>query len=46
MELSILAGSFSFFALFFLLFLKVLPIIAITEVKHLAIHERLDEGAH
>ncbi len=45
-ELSILAGSFSFFALFFLLFIKVLPIIAITEVKHLAIEERLHEEAH
>ena len=39
-ELSILAGSFCFFALFFLLFLKFFPIIAITEVKELAIHER------
>jgi molybdopterin-containing oxidoreductase family membrane subunit len=45
-ELSILAGSFSFFALFFLLFLKVFPIIAVTEVKHLAIEERLHEEAH
>ena len=39
-ELSILAGSFCFFAMFFLLFLKFFPIIAITEVKELAIHER------
>ncbi|MCZ6463155.1 MAG: polysulfide reductase NrfD [Proteobacteria bacterium] len=40
-ELSILAGSFCFFALFFLLFLKVFPIIAITEVKELVIHEKM-----
>ncbi len=39
-ELSILTGSFCFFSLFFLLFLKFFPIIAITEVKELAIHER------
>jgi molybdopterin-containing oxidoreductase family membrane subunit len=45
-ELSILAGSFCWFSMFFLLFIKFLPIIAIAEVKELAIHERTHEGAH
>jgi molybdopterin-containing oxidoreductase family membrane subunit len=47
-ELSILVGSFSFFSLLFLLFLKVFPVIAITEVKELAIHARdhAHGGAH
>ncbi|MEE2664416.1 MAG: NrfD/PsrC family molybdoenzyme membrane anchor subunit [Myxococcota bacterium] len=44
-ELSILAGSFCWFAMFFLLFIKFFPIIAITEVKELAIHEKYG-GAH
>jgi molybdopterin-containing oxidoreductase family membrane subunit len=39
-ELSILAGSFSFFATLFIIFLKIFPVIAISEVKELAIHER------
>jgi molybdopterin-containing oxidoreductase family membrane subunit len=39
-ELSILAGSFGFFAMFFILFLKVFPVIAIAEVKELVIHEK------
>jgi molybdopterin-containing oxidoreductase family membrane subunit len=45
-ELSILAGSFCWFSMFFLLFLKVFPIIAITEVKELAIHEKFHSEAH
>jgi Ni/Fe-hydrogenase subunit HybB-like protein len=47
-ELTILAGSFGFFALLFLLFLKFFPVIAIHEVKELAIHDRAHaaEGAH
>ena len=47
-ELSILAGSFAFFAMLFLIFLKLFPMIAIAEVKELAIHERAHaaEEAH
>ena len=39
-ELSILVGSFSLFSFMFLLFLKIFPVVAITEVKELAIHEK------
>ena len=39
-ELVIFAGSFGFFAMLFLLFMKVFPVIAIAEVKELAIHEK------
>ena len=39
-ELSILIGSFSLFSFMFLLFLKIFPVVAITEVKELAIHEK------
>ena len=39
-ELLILAGSFGFFATLFLIFIKIFPVIAITEVKELAIHEK------
>jgi len=47
MELCILAGSFGFFSMFFLLFLKVFPVIAITELKELAIHDKNhDESVH
>ena len=45
-ELSILAGSFCWFSMFFLIFLKLFPIIAIAEVKEIAIHTRAAEGAH
>jgi len=47
-ELSILAGGFAFFAMLFIIFLKIFPVIAITEVKELAIHERAHaaEEAH
>ena len=45
-ELSILAGSFCWFSMFFLLFIKFFPIIAITEVKELAIHEKTHGEAH
>jgi molybdopterin-containing oxidoreductase family membrane subunit len=44
-ELTIFAGSFAFFAMLFLLFLKVFPVIAIAEMKELAIHDRA-HGAH
>ncbi len=39
-ELGIVAGSFSFFCMFFLIFLKLFPVIAIAEIKELAIHEK------
>ena len=39
-ELSILAGSFCWFSMFFLLFLKFLPVIAIAEMKELLIHDK------
>jgi molybdopterin-containing oxidoreductase family membrane subunit len=45
-ELSVLTGSFCWFSMWFLLFLKAAPIIAIAEVKELAIHERAHGEAH
>jgi molybdopterin-containing oxidoreductase family membrane subunit len=47
-EIGIVGGSLAFFSMFFLIFLKLFPIVAIAEVKELAIHERAhaDEGAH
>ena len=39
-ELGIVTGSFAFFSMFFLIFLKLFPVIAIAEVKELAIHEK------
>jgi Ni/Fe-hydrogenase subunit HybB-like protein len=47
-EIGIVGGSFAFFSMFFLIFLKLFPVVAIAEVKELAIHERAhaDEGAH
>jgi molybdopterin-containing oxidoreductase family membrane subunit len=47
-ELIIFAGSFGFFAMLFLLFMKVFPVIAISEMKELAMHDRAHaaEGAH
>jgi len=45
-ELSILVGSFCWFSMFFLLFIKFFPIVAIAEVKELAIHERAHAEAH
>jgi molybdopterin-containing oxidoreductase family membrane subunit len=39
-ELTLVAGSFAFFALLFLIFLKLFPVVAIAEVKELAIHEK------
>jgi molybdopterin-containing oxidoreductase family membrane subunit len=43
-ELGIVAGSFAFFALFFLIFLKLFPVVAIAEVKELAIRGRQHPG--
>jgi molybdopterin-containing oxidoreductase family membrane subunit len=47
-ELMILAGSFGFFAMFFVIFIKLFPVIAISEMKELAIHRKshAHEGAH
>jgi len=45
-ELSVLVGSFCWFSMWFLLCLKIFPIIAISEVKELEIHERAHGGAH
>jgi molybdopterin-containing oxidoreductase family membrane subunit len=51
-EMGILAGSFGFFCTFFLIFLKLFPIIAIAEMKEIAIHEKAHaadlsaKGAH
>ncbi len=39
-ELGIVTASFAFFVTLFLIFLKLFPIIAIAEVKELAIHEK------
>jgi molybdopterin-containing oxidoreductase family membrane subunit len=39
-ELSILGGSFCWFIMFFIIFLKLFPVVAIAEVKELAIHEK------
>jgi Ni/Fe-hydrogenase subunit HybB-like protein len=45
-ELSVLAGSFCWFSMFFLLFLKAFPVIAIAEMKELSIHDKAHGGAH
>ena len=45
-ELGIVAGSFAFFAMLFLVFLKLFPVVAIAEVKEIAIHERMHRGGH
>jgi len=47
-ELMILAGSFAFFAMFFVIFIKLFPVIAVSEMKELAIHRKshAPEGAH
>ncbi|MEE2678241.1 MAG: NrfD/PsrC family molybdoenzyme membrane anchor subunit [Myxococcota bacterium] len=46
-ELGIVAGSFGFFALLFLLLIKIVPVVAIAEVKETVIHERMHgKGAH
>ena len=45
-ELMIVAGSFSFFSILFLIFLKLFPVIPISEVKELIIHERAHASGH
>jgi molybdopterin-containing oxidoreductase family membrane subunit len=39
-EMGMLAGSFGFFCTFFLIFLKLFPIVAIAEMKEIAIHAK------
>jgi Ni/Fe-hydrogenase subunit HybB-like protein len=39
-EMGILAGSFGFFCTFFLIFIKLFPVVAIAEMKEIAIHEK------
>jgi len=45
-EMGILAGSFGFFCTFFLIFLKLFPIVAIAEMKEIAIHEKAHSADH
>jgi molybdopterin-containing oxidoreductase family membrane subunit len=47
-ELTILAGSFAFFAMLFVIFIKLFPVIAVSEMKEIAIHKKVHahEGAH
>ncbi len=40
-DLTIVAGSFAFFAMLFLIFLKLFPVVAIAEVKEVTIHQRM-----
>ena len=44
LELGVLAGSFGVFGFLFLVFLKLFPIVAMAEVKELAIGERRSQG--
>jgi molybdopterin-containing oxidoreductase family membrane subunit len=43
-ELSVLAWSFAWFSMFFLIFLKIFPVVAIAEMKEIAIHEKEHKG--
>jgi molybdopterin-containing oxidoreductase family membrane subunit len=43
-ELSILTWSFAWFGMFFVIFIKLFPVVAIAEVKELAIHEKEHPG--
>jgi molybdopterin-containing oxidoreductase family membrane subunit len=46
-ELGIVAGSFAWFCMLFLIFMKLFPVVAIAEIKELAIHEKAHQkGAH
>ncbi len=45
-ELTIVAGSFGLFAMLFLIFIKLFPVIAISEIKELVIHEKIHGGGH
>jgi Ni/Fe-hydrogenase subunit HybB-like protein len=39
-ELSILAWSFAWFSMFFVIFIKLFPVVAISELKEIDIHEK------
>ncbi len=43
-ELGIVAGSFAWFCMLFLIFLKLFPVVAIAEMKELAIHAKAHAG--
>jgi molybdopterin-containing oxidoreductase family membrane subunit len=45
-ELTIVAGSFAFFAMNFLILLKLIPMVAIAEMKEISIHERAHGEGH
>jgi len=47
-EIGIVGGSLAFFSMFFLIFLKLFPVVAIAEMKELAIHGRAhaEGGSH
>jgi molybdopterin-containing oxidoreductase family membrane subunit len=45
-EIAVIVGSFCWFSMWFLLFLKAFPVIAISEVKELIIHEKEHGGSH
>lgn len=45
-ELTIVAGSFGLFAMLFLIFIKLFPVIAISEIKELVIHEKTHGADH
>lgn len=45
-ELTIVAGSFGLFAMLFLIFIKLFPVIAISEIKEIVIHEKTHGADH
>ncbi len=45
-ELTIVAGSFGFFGMLFLIFIKLFPVVAISEIKEIVIHEKIHGGGH
>ncbi len=45
-ELTIVAGSFGLFAMLFLIFIKLFPVIAISEIKEIVIHEKTHGAGH
>ncbi len=46
MEVATLLGSFGLFFTCFLIFCRVLPVIAMAEVKGVLAHERATRGSH
>ena len=45
-EVATLLGSFGLFFTCFLIFCRILPVIAMAEVKGVAAHERAERGSH